>query len=471
MNHAKKKTKKDRHQEKLRRCQTLVESKNRGATMLIRTYVPTQPPPGQTLPDRQVQTSISSTVNATPGEPGDEVDEKETQHYIVEHRVAMPTLEHVQYFWDREAFRSLGVEVFADTKEITESVSAFRAALKAVQRVGVEDSRMLTEDVWENCLVVVVADGGTPRTAALFATGTSAPEVHSIDPEMRRDWLVTPTSAGMEPKSGLVVGEGSPPTEPASGSDPSKPPPELLRKPGISSRLHCHRSTVEDWLLCGPSLNGATAEVKEEEEVPSSNDGANAGLAPRAETGKEVGLLLVVAVHSHVRLDDYVPALRKRTNHPRTLIVTIPCCVDQSLEETPPGGVTTPAVSTGGGGGAAEVNHSTSHPSKRKDMPMHEKSLRAAVSNGSNVVKVEGLPEPGRRQRKEEKASEQQATTTAAAATREEVAGAGWANKKARPRGKGTRKRHLAVPIEEFHDYAVFSPHRVVRVFDLASGK
>jgi len=274
----------------------------------------------------------------------------------------------------------------------------------------------------------------------------------------------------------LVAGEGSPLTEPASGSDPSKPSPELLAKPGISSRLHCHRSTVEDWLLCEPSLNEATAEVtereeeEEEEEVPSSNDGVDAGLAPRVDKGEKVGLLLVVAVHSHVRLDDYVPALRKRTNYPRTLIVTIPCCVDQSLEEASSGGVTTPAVSTSGGGGGAEASQPTSRPTKRKDMPMNEMSSGAAVSNDSKVVKVEGLPEPGRRQRQEENASEQQATTTAAAATRKEVAGAGWANKKARPRGKGTRKRHLAVPTEEFHDYAVFSPHRVVRVFDLASG-
>jgi hypothetical protein len=38
----------------------------------------------------------------------------------------------VRYFWEREAFRSLGTEVFADTKEITESVGAFRAALKVL---------------------------------------------------------------------------------------------------------------------------------------------------------------------------------------------------------------------------------------------------------------------------------------------------------------------------------------------------
>ena len=43
-------------------------------------------------------------------------------------------------------------------------------------------------------------------------------------------------------------------------------------------------------------------------------------------------MLVVVAVHSHVRLDDYVPSLRRVLHWPRTAVVAIPCCVDQSME-------------------------------------------------------------------------------------------------------------------------------------------
>ena len=70
----------------------------------IRTFVPSSPPPGATLPDRQVQTTITNVA----AEDGD--------GFLVENRVRLPTLDHLQWFWDRQLFHTLGTEVFADTK-------------------------------------------------------------------------------------------------------------------------------------------------------------------------------------------------------------------------------------------------------------------------------------------------------------------------------------------------------------------
>jgi len=90
-------TKKMRALARLRRCHTTVEPAKQGRLLKVRTYCPSEPPPGQTLPDRQVQTDL--TTIATP----------EGAHYLVEHTIRMPTLEHFQYFWDRPQFRMLGL--------------------------------------------------------------------------------------------------------------------------------------------------------------------------------------------------------------------------------------------------------------------------------------------------------------------------------------------------------------------------
>ena len=73
-----------------------------------------------------------------------------------------------------------------------------------------------------------------------------------------------------------------------------------------SENLHCHRMRVEDWLK--GAFNDANCSDEKER------------------------VLVVVAVHSHVRLDNYVPMLRSKLGFPRTVIVVVPCCVDQSME-------------------------------------------------------------------------------------------------------------------------------------------
>jgi hypothetical protein len=252
----------------LKRCQTIVGTLKRATVLSIKTFVPSVAPPGHTLPDRQVQTSIS-----------DHVEESGKKAFVVKHTICLPHLGHIQFFWSNPKLRDLGTEVFADVKEITESAGAFRASADAVG--GRQDGSL--DAIWGKCLIVVVADGGTPRTASMFAALTNAPEIHSVDPAMRQEWVQT-TSVHTEVEEQVA----------------GRPLPDLLSTYG--SRLHCHRSRIEDWL---ESCDLVTE-------------------------GRET--LLVVAVHSHVFLDRYVPLLRGKVGGLRTVVVTIPCCVDQSME-------------------------------------------------------------------------------------------------------------------------------------------
>ena len=126
---------------KLRRCQTLVDSTRQGSVLRLRTYVPSAPPPGHRLAEQLVTTAITrvapaaaatiakAAAGASAG-AGAGAELAGPCDFVVEHTVRQPTLEHVQYFWDRPSFRGLGTDVFADVKEITESVAAYRAALK-----------------------------------------------------------------------------------------------------------------------------------------------------------------------------------------------------------------------------------------------------------------------------------------------------------------------------------------------------
>ena len=103
--------------------QTAVEQ-GAGNTLLIRTFVPSTPPPGRTLPDRQVQTTLWSVgdggglsaapVGAMPpagrserererkhacdGEQGAAGDSGRGGDYVVQHTVRMPHLQHLQAF-------------------------------------------------------------------------------------------------------------------------------------------------------------------------------------------------------------------------------------------------------------------------------------------------------------------------------------------------------------------------------------
>jgi hypothetical protein len=405
------------------------------------------------------------------------------KHYIVEHTIALPTLVHFQYFWERAELRALGTEVFEDTKEITESVAAYRAALTAIRNASSSSSSSSSGGstaaaaaaaaaaaepaaaVLARALVVVVADGGTPRTAALFVAGTAATRVHSIDPEMRREWCLGAGGSGSSSGSGStgadapVPGPVPAPAAAAAVAEPSpaargkgkapRPTPGLMLPGGpggggggggvragggAAARLRCHRAKVEDWLVAGGlTADGATAAEDAAFALGVAGGVAGGvGAAEAAAAAADAPLLVVVAVHSHVKLDAYVPALRRRLGGPRTLVVAMPCCVDQSMTldhgidpvHAAPAVPAVPAVlGLGDGLGHAAV-------------PV----VPAPVVATGGVVA--GVP--------------------ATVATGEALA---------RKRGGGTarwgRKRKLAVPVADYEDYGVHSNERTVRVFDL----
>jgi hypothetical protein len=132
--------------------------------------------------------------------------------------------------------------------------------------------------------------------------------------------------------------------------------------------------------------------------------------------------LVVVAVHSHVKLDAYVPLLRQKLGHPHTVLVAMPCCVDQSMEA--------PLAPEAGNSSAPGL----------------------AAATGGSASGTEA-PLPG-----------------AAAAAASNVTG-GWTRTARKKRGgQGAKKRRLVHPTREYHDYGVHSNERVVRVFVLRAG-
>lgn len=78
---------------------------------------------------------------------------------------------------DKSARDMLGLYIFPNAKEITESYAAFNAARTRLKFLLLGD---------ENVNLVAVGDGKTPRTAALFAFRTKWNCI-SIDPELDHD--------------------------------------------------------------------------------------------------------------------------------------------------------------------------------------------------------------------------------------------------------------------------------------------
>jgi len=80
---------------------------------------------------------------------------------------------HVDWFWrrHRELIGSdLALEFFPNSKEISESVAAYRQLVSNNYAIG--------------DIVLVVGDGTRPRTGSIFASDSSHPQVYSVDPLM-----------------------------------------------------------------------------------------------------------------------------------------------------------------------------------------------------------------------------------------------------------------------------------------------
>jgi hypothetical protein len=78
---------------RLRRHQTTCDTRGKGKYMMIRTFVPSEPPAGKQMQDRQIKTLITK-VDSENGlkAHGNGVEEC----FIVEHTVALPHLGHIQ---------------------------------------------------------------------------------------------------------------------------------------------------------------------------------------------------------------------------------------------------------------------------------------------------------------------------------------------------------------------------------------
>ena len=97
--------------------------------------------------------------------------------WVVKTEIKHTLDDHVDFFWRRSKLVGRGHEMFPNVEEITESMGAYRAALRYMEEHAVPC----------HCggavAVVCVADGGSPRTASLFATYLPQ-AVHSVDPAM-----------------------------------------------------------------------------------------------------------------------------------------------------------------------------------------------------------------------------------------------------------------------------------------------
>ena len=204
------------------------------------------------------------------------VTEAAAGEWVVETVVKHTLDDHLDWFWHRPQLVAMGRDMFPNVKEITESVSAFRAAVRYVEEhMGGEAAPCYTPGAME---VVCVADGGSPRTASLFATYLPQ-QVHSVDPAMHARYI-------------------------AAGGVPA----ELLsqyKKGGVTA----YACTIEEWVRRLPPPAAA------------------------------VQCVLVVAVHSHALLEDYIPQVRMHFRECRVLLLATPCCVEQRLCP-PPGSPT-----------------------------------------------------------------------------------------------------------------------------------
>jgi hypothetical protein len=173
------------------------------------------------------------------------------------------------------------LRLFPNTKEVTESVAAFRVidGLLALSNTREAKSMLNAEPTLaqERILVVVVGDGSTCRTASLFAamtTHNARCDIHSIDPAMHDNLL----DAHQAPS---------------------------IRH--LADHLTCHKTTIEEWINTYlQNLLDAT----------------------------HYDRIVLAAVHSHALFPNYVPHIRKETirRKQQLLLVAIPCCVPQEFD-------------------------------------------------------------------------------------------------------------------------------------------
>lgn len=165
--------------------------------------------------------------------------------------VRMPKIkmDYLNWFWSNVVAQcdnfNFITQLFPNVKEQSESVGALFAAQKYCSDL-------------QNAVVLVVADGSSPRTGFLFAR--FAQTVISIDPEMNPQWL-------------------------------------------------CNQSLPANLQVCKCTIQEFAA----------------------AKSFDEYKHIVIVAVHAHVALDEYLPLFDDRI----ATVIAIPCCVSQDTSLIP----------------------------------------------------------------------------------------------------------------------------------------
>jgi hypothetical protein len=269
---------------KLRLEGVVLDRSSQKGAVVVSTLVPNS---GRRAQHQQRTDYITSTVS-----PAMVSSATGAGEWIVETVVPNVCDRHLDWFWQQPRLVGMGRTMFPNIKEVTESAGAYLAAVEYMQDHEVPCFRP------QAVKVVCVADGGTPRTASLFATYLPQ-EVHSIDPAMQ---------VRFAHEDGV--------------------PAEFLpanKKGGVWA----HACTIEEWVGRLP-------------QPPPSLD-----------------FVCVVAVHSHVLLEDYVPQLRLHYANSRFILLAVPCCVEQRLCN-PPGSPTSKGL------------HPSLHPAAEfNDMAIH----------------------------------------------------------------------------------------------------
>jgi len=147
----------------------------------------------------------------------------------------------------------------------------------------------------------------------------------------------------------------------------------------------------------------------------------------------------------------YVPQLRARLGLPHTVVVALPCCVDQSLEASP----------------AALTPEELAFREKNWAWQAAKAAGRAAEAGAGAAAEDAAAPGAAAPAAHKEAAAPAAVVGAAAQFPAQATAqspGAGWVKARAKQ-----RRARLVKPASEYNDFGVHSNERTVRVFVLGS--
>ena len=218
----------------------------------------------------------------------------------------------------------LGLGLFPDAKEITESMACLQAATEHLP----ETVRLADSDV----VALVIGDGRTPRTAALLAM-RSKWSVISIDPALTGllpdgDTACAATAVGVLPPKELRSARL---LEQEQAEGPAVRRRQLRADLRGIDRLHLCDAKVQDaTVILSDNNSGSTATAAATTAAAAAAADPAAGPSIRL-TLPHGGKVVVILPHAHVTPDEALTCLRFEGSfgtHPVALIslIQIPCC-------------------------------------------------------------------------------------------------------------------------------------------------